>query len=427
MKIGIIGGSGMDDPELIKDYEERAVETKFGNPSSKIVCGSIGGVDVCILSRHGRKHEIAPSQVNYRANIAALKILGCTHILATSAVGSLKEEIKPSDFIFLDQFIDFTKKRESTFYDMEGEVKHEEMAEPFSGFLRKILIETSRDLGLRKHDRGTIVVIEGPRFSTRAESFMFRNIADVIGMTTVPECVLAKEAGMEYASIAMSTDYDCWKKDEESVTFDMVMRRMADNADRVKKLIIEVIPKIRNFEENGREIEYIRSKIRMIPNYPKPGIMFRDLTTLLKDGEGMKKVMGIFYNRYKEMRIDVVAGVESRGFIIGGILAEKLGCGFVPIRKKGKLPGDVEREDYTLEYGTDTIEIHSDAIQEGQRVLMVDDLIATGGTMGASCNLVEKLRGKIVECAFIIELSDLKGRERIAKYPIFKILEFEGD
>jgi len=248
-KIGIIGGSGMDDPELVKDYHEENPDTKYGKPSAPIVCGKIQGVDVCILARHGRKHEIPPTQVNYRANIAALKILGCTHILATSAVGSLQEKVIPGDIVFPSQFLDFTKHRATTFYDRVGEVEHISMAEPFSYYLRGLLMQTAEELGYKKHNLGTIVVIEGPRFSTRSESFMFKKLgADIIGMTTVPEVTLAREAEMEYASITMVTDYDCWKKDEAPVTFEMVLQRMKDNAEQVKNLILRTIPKIADKE-----------------------------------------------------------------------------------------------------------------------------------------------------------------------------------
>lgn len=427
MKIGIIGGSGLDRPELLENYEKKEVETSFGKPSSPIICGKIHDLEVCILSRHGLKHEIPPSQVNFRANIAALKVLGCTHIIATSAVGSLREEIMPGDLVFPDQFIDFTKQRKNTFYDKIGEVVHTSLADPFSNFLRDLFISCSKELNLKFHPKAAIVVVEGPRFSTRAESFMFKNFADIIGMTTFPECALAREAGIEYISIAMSTDYDCWKNDEEPVTFEKVKQIMAENADKVKKLILYALQKLGKQEVNKDDIDFIKSKIRTIPNFPKPGIMFRDITTLLKDGEGMKKAIDVLYERYKDKKINVVAGIESRGFIIGGILAERLKTGFVPIRKKGKLPFETIKEEYDLEYGKDSIEIHKDAISPGQRVLLIDDLIATGGTMMAACNLIEKLEGKIVECAFIVELPELKGREKLVKWPIFTIVNFEGE
>lgn len=243
-KIGIIGGSGLDDPKLLKDYEELTIKTKYGNPSSSIVTGAIKDVDVAILARHGKDHSIHPSGVNYRANLWALKEIGCTHIIATTAVGSLREEIHPGHLVFPNQFIDFTKKREYTFFD-EEKVIHTPMADPFSEILRNLLIDSAKKLGLKFHPKGTVVTIEGPRFSTRAESHMFRMIgADVINMSTVPEVSLAKELGIEYATVAMSTDYDCWKENEEPVTFEMVMKTMRNNSENVKKLIVETIPKI---------------------------------------------------------------------------------------------------------------------------------------------------------------------------------------
>ena len=247
IKIGIIGGSGLDDPKILENFEEKQVETSYGACSSKITCGNIGNAEVCIIARHGKKHDISPSNVNYRANIAALKKLGCSIILASSAVGSLREEISPGDLVFPDQFIDFTKQRKLTFFDT-GEVVHTPMAEPFSEKLRKILIETSDELGFNHHPLATIAVIEGPRFSTRAESFFFKSFADIIGMTTVPEANLAREAGIEYASVAMATDYDCWHVSEKPVTFEMVMTVMKKNSENATKLLLKTIEKI-NFEE----------------------------------------------------------------------------------------------------------------------------------------------------------------------------------
>ncbi len=421
-KIGIIGGSGLDDPKLLQDYLEKEVKTPYGRPSSKLTCGKIKGVEVCIIARHGKNHEIYPSRVNYRANIYALKQEGCTHIIATSAVGSLKEQIKPGHLVFPNQFIDFTKYRRPTFFDKYGEVKHQPMAEPFSEELRKILIETAEELNFEHHEKATIVVIEGPRFSTRAESFMFKNFADIIGMTTVPEVILANELEIPYATIAMSTDYDCWKENEPTVTFEIVMQRMKENAEKVRQLLLQAIPKIA-----GKDEEFIKSKIRTIPNFPKQGIMFRDITTLLKDSEAIGKVMNIFYNRYKNKKIDVVAGIEARGFIIGGILADKLGVGFIPVRKPGKLPAETEKEEYEKEYGKDGVEIHRDAVKPEQNVLLVDDLIAVGGTSLAAANLIERLGGKIHEIAFIIELPELKGREKLSKWPVYSMVRFEGE
>ena len=172
--------------------------------------------------------------------------------------------------------------------------------------------------------------------------------------------------------------------------------------------------------------ESIKSKIRIVPHWPKEGIMFRDITTLLNDPIGFRETIDLLYDRYSNKEIDTVVGIESRGFILGAPLAYLLKCGFVPIRKPGKLPAEVESEEYTLEYGTDKIEIHKDAIKKGDQVLIVDDLLATGGTANAARNLVKKLGGEVVECTFVIELSDLKGREKIQGENIYSIVAFEG-
>jgi len=173
--------------------------------------------------------------------------------------------------------------------------------------------------------------------------------------------------------------------------------------------------------------ESIKSKIRTIPDWPKKNIMFRDITTLLKSPDGLKETVDLLYNRYADKKIDKVVGIESRGFILAAPLAYRLGCGFVPVRKPGKLPAECESEEYSLEYGKDKIEIHKDAINKGDKVLIVDDLLATGGTMNAAKNLVKKLHGDIVECACVVELPELKGREKIKGEKIFSIVKFEGE
>jgi 5'-methylthioadenosine phosphorylase len=244
VKIGIIGGSGFDDPDILKEKKEIEVDTPYGKPSSVLTCGKIAGIDVVLLARHGKKHSIYPTGVNFRANIWALKEQGVTHIIATTACGSLREQIKPNDFVFVDQFVDFTKHRALTFHDKE--VIHTPMAEPFCECLRKKLVETAKELGIKYHEKGTIITIEGPRFSTKAESRMFRLLgADVINMSTVPEVILAREAKICYQAIAMSTDYDCWKEGEEPVTWEMIVERMKLNSENVKKLILAAIPKIK--------------------------------------------------------------------------------------------------------------------------------------------------------------------------------------
>lgn len=244
VKIGIIGGSGIGAPDILENSQKIKVHTPFGATSDLVTIGKFKGIDVVLIPRHGDNHKIAPSLVNYRANIWAMKELGVTHILAPTAVGSLRAQIMPGDLVFPDQFIDRTTKRAQTFYD-GNQICHIPMAEPFCVELRKLLSESAKKLSLLHHESGTVVTIEGPRFSTKAESHMFRLWgADIINMTTVPEVVLAREAGICYAAIAMSTDYDCWHESKEPVTLEMILLTMKKNAENVKKLLLDIIPKI---------------------------------------------------------------------------------------------------------------------------------------------------------------------------------------
>jgi len=248
MKIGIIGGSGLDNPHIFEDPRDETVITPYGEPSSPLKHGKIGGVAVALLARHGREHTIPPTQVNYRANIHALKQAGCTHILATTAVGSLREEIGRGDLVIIDQFIDFTKQRNLTFHESfePHAPMHTPMADPFNEDLRKLLISKCELLGYTHHKKGTVVTIEGPRFSTRAESRMFRLWgADIINMSVAVEAILANEAGVPYAAVAMSTDYDCWKTDEEPVSWDAILDVFTKNAEKVTNLLIHVVPEVK--------------------------------------------------------------------------------------------------------------------------------------------------------------------------------------
>ena len=245
--IGIIGGSGLDNPEIFHESREENVSTIYGEPSSALKYGVIDGVRIVLLARHGREHTIPPSQVNYRANISALKKAGCSHIIATTAVGSLKEEIHHGDLVIIDQFIDFTKQRKMTFHESfePGNPVHTPMADPYDSRLRKILIDECKAMNYPFHEKGTVITIEGPRFSSRAESFMFRAWgADIINMSIATETVLANEAGIPYAAVAMSTDYDCWKTGEESVTWEAIAKVFANNAAKVTTLLKNIIPKI---------------------------------------------------------------------------------------------------------------------------------------------------------------------------------------
>ncbi len=246
VKIGIVGGSGLDDPEILADAKSIHVDTPYGKPSSALSAGKISGVDVVLIARHGKKHQLSPSQVNYRANIYALKELNVTHIIATSACGSLKAEIDRGHFVIVDQFIDFTKHRKITFHDsFENGVVHTPMAEPFDVELRKTLYKVAKQLGYETHYGGTVVTIEGPRFSTKAESKMFRLWGgDVINMSIATEAILANEVNIPYAVVAMSTDYDCWKENEATVSWEQILSVFNKNADNVKNLLKKVIPKI---------------------------------------------------------------------------------------------------------------------------------------------------------------------------------------
>ena len=247
IKIGIIGGSGLENPEILKSAEEKHVNTPYGATSSPLLCGTINETEIIILSRHGRNHTIPPSAVNNRANIFALKDNGCTHIISTTACGSLREDIGRGDLVIPDQFIDFTRHRDITFFNefKPGKMKHTPMADPFDEKLRKLIISSARNIRLIIHEKGTIITIEGPRFSTRAESRMFRSWgADIINMSIAPEAILANEMGIPYAVIAMSTDFDCWKDDELPVSWEHVIAVFKNNVNNVLKLLLDVIPTV---------------------------------------------------------------------------------------------------------------------------------------------------------------------------------------
>jgi 5'-methylthioadenosine phosphorylase len=243
-KIGIIGGTGLEKLSLFEDAKDVVVTTRYGTPSSPLLTGKLAGKEVAILSRHGREHTIPPTQINNRANIMALKEYGCEAILVVTACGSLREEIGRGHLVVLDQFIDFTRHRISSFFESftGGELKHTPMAEPFHAGMRQVIIQQAQAQNLTFHPAGTVVTIEGPRFSSRAESLMFRLWgADVINMSTTPEVILANEAGIPYASIAMSTDYDCWKTDEAPVSWEEVLKVFKENVSKVTGLLVEVI------------------------------------------------------------------------------------------------------------------------------------------------------------------------------------------
>jgi 5'-methylthioadenosine phosphorylase len=239
-EVGIIGGSGFYDSSIFGPTKEVKIHTPFGSPSDLISLGEYKGVKVAFLPRHGKRHTIPPHLINFRANIMAMRDLGVRRILAPSAVGSLREEMKPGDLVIPDQFIDFTKKRDYTFYE-GAVVGHFSMADPFCPEARSGIIETAKRLGIRHHPAATYICIEGPRFSTRAESKLFRSWgADIIGMTLVPEVSLAREVGLCYTTLATVTDYDVWA--EKPVTAQEVVQTLKSNVEKVKSLLVEAIP-----------------------------------------------------------------------------------------------------------------------------------------------------------------------------------------
>jgi len=236
--VGVIGGSGLYQMEGLERVEEHRVTTTFGEPSDVVVSGVLGETRLLFLPRHGRGHRFAPHQINYRANILALKQLGAEQVISVSAVGSMKETIHPGDVVLVDQFIDRTRRRSSTFFEDVGVVVHVEFAEPIDGALQETLYRAALDVGARAHKGGTYVCIDGPQFSTRAESNLYRSWGvHVIGMTNLPEAKLAREAELPYATIALATDYDCWHQTEAAVTVDAVVAVLKANVETAKNII----------------------------------------------------------------------------------------------------------------------------------------------------------------------------------------------
>ncbi|XP_060530408.1 S-methyl-5'-thioadenosine phosphorylase [Cylas formicarius] len=250
IKVAIIGGTGLDDPDILKNRREKRVTTPFGAPSDSLLLGEIDGVECVLLARHGRKHDVAPGHINYRANIWALKQEGCTHILASNACGSLREDIPPGDLVIIDSFLDRTTNRIQSFYgsgpDSLPGLCHIPMEPAFCPQTRKVLLETASKLGLKVHNGGTVVAIEGPRYSSKAESNLYRQWgAHLVGMTTVPEVVLAKEAGLCYGVIALSTDYDCWRDSGEKVSHQFVVKNFQENVKKVTSLLLAAVSRLK--------------------------------------------------------------------------------------------------------------------------------------------------------------------------------------
>jgi len=240
--VGVIGGSGLYEIEGLEDVKEVELNTPFGVPSDAYITGRLGDIQLVFLPRHGRGHRVSPTEINFRANLWGMKKLGVSRIISISAVGSMREDIVPGDFVLIDQFFDRTRHRVDTFFD-RGVVAHVMFADPICEEVRKVLLEAARGLGVTVHDRGTYINMEGPQFSTRAESRIYRSWGvDVIGMTNLQEARLAREAEIGYATVAMATDYDCWHEGHDDVTVDAVVATMQANVQKAKDLIVAAAP-----------------------------------------------------------------------------------------------------------------------------------------------------------------------------------------
>jgi len=265
-KIGIIGGTGLYKIEGVTEIEEVKLDTPFGKPSDAIVLGNLEGTKVAFLPRHGKGHRISPSELPSKANIYALKSLGVERIISVGAVGSLREEIQPLDLVIPDQLIDRTRVRDSTFFS-DGIVAHIAFAEPFCPVLRQILFEAATKAGAKVHKGGTYLAMEGPQFSTKAESQLYRSWgADIVGMTALPEAKLAREAEICYARIAIVTDYDCWHPRHESVTTEMIFANLQKGVDAARKALKLAIPNIPQ-ERNCACAAALRDAIATSPKY----------------------------------------------------------------------------------------------------------------------------------------------------------------
>ena len=285
-KIGIIGGSGLYKMDALKDVEEVKLDTPFGPPSDALIVGKLEGTPVAFLARHGRNHTLLPSEVPFRANIHAMKQLGVEYIISASAVGSLKEEAKPLDMVVPDQFIDRTKNRVSTFFG-DGIVAHIAFGEPVCHNLATIVADAVASLNLPDvtlHRGGTYVCMEGPAFSTKAESHLYRSWgATIIGMTNLPEAKLAREAEIAYATLALVTDYDCWHPDHDSVTVEMVIANLQRNAINAQKVIQETVKRL---TENPP------------PSDAHSALKYAILTPLDKISAATKEKLALLLNKY---------------------------------------------------------------------------------------------------------------------------------
>lgn len=280
--IGVIGGSGLYEMEGLRNVKEVKVKTPFGSPSDAYITGNLGDVKMVFLPRHGRGHRLTPSEINYRANIYGMKKLGVEWLISVSAVGSMKEEIAPGHIVIVDQFFDRTSKRASTFFG-NGMAGHVEFGEPVCANLSGVLYDAAKKSGAVTHKGGTYICIEGPQFSTKAESMTYRKWGvDVIGMTNIPEAKLAREAEICYATVALSTDYDCWHSTEEPVTVEMILSTLKKNVSVAKDIIRNAVSMV----PRGRACKCATA------------LKYAVVTDVKKIPEKTKKDLALFFGKY---------------------------------------------------------------------------------------------------------------------------------
>ena len=398
--VGIIGGSGVYHLPGLEEEREEHVSSPWGEPSDALRFGRIGGTEAVFLPRHGRGHRLAPNGINYRANIDALKQVGVTDLISVSACGSFKQELPPGTFVIVDQFVDRTVGRESSFFG-NGCVAHVSMAHPVSSLLAARCLAAAEAEGIEARGGGTYVCMEGPQFSSLAESLLYKASGfDVIGMTAMPEAKLAREAELSYAidrhghrfrllapgpcrrrrrlgdrggagerrqgGAAAGAPASRFPRRARALSGRLGHGARHGTAHRAGRSRPRIIAEARNHLEAGdtpmNAAFDLLGSIRTIPDYPKPGILFRDITTLLGDAKAFRRAIDELVQPWAGTKIDKVAGIEARGFILGGAMAHQLSAGFVPIRKKGKLPHTKVSIAYSLEYGIDEMEMHADAV-----------------------------------------------------------------
>jgi 5'-methylthioadenosine phosphorylase len=395
LKVGLILGSGFENAEFLNDFKESEIETPFGKPSSPVLTKKIKGIEVSVIFRHGKKHEIPPTFVNNKANIFALKYEGCKYILSTTDANSLKEEIKIGDFVILDDLIDLTKNRALTFFDkFEFGAMHTYMNNPFSELLRKKIIEVCREFGFRLHKTGTAITTEGSRYSTRAESKLFKQFADISTMTIAPECILANEAEVHYATIAVIGDYDAWKENYD-LPVEEIKQIRKNSIDKIEKILFKIIDSFSREEELKR----LKEKIRIIYDFPEPGETLYDISPLLFDKDSLKKLTEILCERYKDKKIDVIASTETKSFAVAGILAEKLNTGLMMIDKN----------------------IRKNLIPQNQKILLIDEMFSEESRK--ICTEIRSSHNEIIELCSLLE--DKKPEDP----PVytFGLIKFEGE